>query len=77
MNEKNIFALFPILNLEERCINVTSSVCRMTSIGDLNTGLVVFVDYSRSLWRVLEVSKNRLNEQDYFSSKDSGKNRIQ
>jgi len=59
MNEKDVLAVFPFLNTEERCINVTGSVGWITSIDYFNTGLVVFLDYCRSLWRILEVSKNR------------------
>ena len=74
MNEKNVLALFSVLNMKEWCINMTGSVRRMTSIDNFDTGLVVFVDHGRSLWWVLEVSKDGPKEQDYFSSRDSGKN---
>ena len=45
------------------------SIGRMTSIDYFNTCLVAFVDYCRSLWWILEVSKNRPKEQNYFSSR--------
>ena len=73
MNEKNVFVLFPILYTEEKCINVTGSDGRGRSVDYFNTGLVVLVDYYRSLWWILEISKNRPKEQNYVSSRYSGK----
>ena len=56
---------------------MTGSVGRMASIDDLNTGRGVFVDDCRSLWWIFEIGKDGSKEQDYFSSRDSGKkNRI-
>lgn len=47
MNERDVFALFPIFNAEEWTINMMGSVGRVKSIDDLNTRLVVFVDDCR------------------------------
>ena len=62
MNENDVFALFPILNAKKWTINMTGTVGRMTSIDDLDTRLVVFIDDCRSLWWVPEIFKDGSKE---------------
>ena len=74
MNEKDVFELFPILNAEERCVDMTDTVGRVTSIDDLNTCLVVFVDDCRSLWWRFETVRTDRRNRTTLAVKTAAKN---
>ena len=71
MNHLDNILLFPILDLEIGSFNMACTVGRMTSIDNVDTGFIVFINYCSTSRRLPKAVKDMANIEIDFSSRNS------